>query len=493
MIGIVIVLSLVGSSRFTCAQEEDSTPYAVGREEARSMVLDIPAPEWGKEHQIRVFGDPPGARVLFAAFANEIRAEFRKLVYRFRLEEKIDRDSWKTPIRIEIYGDPTDIFLQEDKRLEVEIRMDNRLQIKVSARMHDRFDDHDFRLEILKTLILDQMLAPYSQHPSAVEGQELEAPEWLVHGFDRLIEHRQGGRPSAFFEGVLKSGQMLKPEELFSLADASTLDPVNFAIFRTSAAAMVEALLDQPKGDLALRSLLMELASVGSESTMPLLRKHFPAFREMEQGLEKWWVLQIATLGQQQGYEYLNREETEAALSEALTFRFDAVDSPDDVKEQKKKGFAGLFQRKSAPNEKREAFAGMIDQYDSFLDRADAEEKLVNCFNQIQGLKRSGFPLYRPVFHRYELVIERLAKGETEGIDVELADLDRLRRQIRETLIRAEDYLNYYEATRSPERSRAFDDYLKMRRSLRSDELPQRTDRISRQLDSVEAELEKGR
>jgi hypothetical protein len=51
------------------------------------------------------------------------------------------------------------------------------------------------------------------------------------------------------------------------------------------------------------------------------------------------------------------------------------------------------------------------------------------------------------------------------------------------------DYLNFFEATRAPKRSEAFDDYSKMRRALEEKPLPRRNDRITRYLDYLELEF----
>ena len=456
---------------------------------SRSSVTDLPEAEWGEDRQIRVFAENPLARVMFDSFANELRDDFREEVLRYRPESKIDRDSWAIPIAVELWGDTVDVFLGDDVRTAIEIRPDNRLRINVSVKLHDGFEEKSVRIELLRSLILDHILAPYASHPEVIENRAMIAPEWMVHGFDQLIEHKRGGRPSAFYEGVVKSGQMLKPDTLFSLTDPEELDPVSYTIFRTSAAAMVGALLDQPNGDLGLRNLLADLGAAGQSAMAPLLRQHFPAFREIEQGLEKWWVLQIATLGQHQSFEFMSREKTEQWLSEALMVRFEAEETEDVEESKAKGGLFKLFRKAPTAPELVGAFEGSIDQYSEFIGRPGTEERLIQCLRQLQVLKRSGFPLYRPLFDRYEIVIERLGRRKFDGADSELAALAEMRGQIRNTLIQAEDYLNYFEATQAPRRSEAFDDYLKLRKELESNPMPRRHDRISQYLDALELEF----
>ena len=461
---------------------------SAGQQTARSSVDDVRrAAEWGESYQIRAFGQNPQARVMFSTFANDIRDSFRSSVYRIRPNGPIVRGGWAIPIAIELWGDARDVYIGEDVINSLELRADNRIVAKISVRMHDEFTERRFRLAVIRALLVDLMLAPYVKDPSFLEGKDLEVPEWLVHGFDLYIEHRDGGRPSAYFEGILKSGQMLKPEELFDVTDPDSLDPVSYTIFRSSAGAMVAALIDQPEGDHALRTLLGDLPGTGRRAMAPLLRQHFPAFREMDEGMEKWWALQVASFGQQQSFEFMEWDETEHWLNEALRVRWEPQEAP--AAEKSKSGFFNKFKKKPEQAAADPGWEGSLENYAEFMKRDGAVEKLDRCYIQLQALKRTGFPLYRPVFDRYCAVIEKIASKKIEGVDAELADLQELRGKIRNTLVQTSDYLNFFEATRAPERSKAFDEYSKMRRELEEKPSPRRNDRITRYLDYLEPEF----
>jgi len=485
---IVMFVSLAGAL-LGSAQKDPTSGTTAGEQTARSSVDDVrPAAEWGESYQIRAFGQNPRARVMFSTFANDIRESFRNSVYRIRPNGPIVRGGWTIPIAIELWGDPRDIHIGDDVISSMELRADNRVVAKISVRMHDEFSERPFRLAVIRALLVDLMLVPYGKDPSVLEGRDLVVPEWLVHGFDLYIEHREGGRPSAYFEGLLKSGQLLKPEDLFDVRDPDSLDPVNYTVFRSSAGAMVAALLDQPEGDQALRTLLGDLPGTGQRAMAPLLRQHFPAFRELDEGMDKWWALQIASFGQQQSFEFMGWDETEHWLNEALRIRWEPQETT--APQEQKKGFLSRFKKKSEEQPQADpGWEGSLEQYAEFLKRDGAVEKLDRCYIQLQALKRTGFPLYRPVIDRYCLVIERLANKKTDGIDAELADLQELRAKIRNTLVQTSDYLNFFEATRAPERSKAFDEYSKMRRELEEKPLPRRNDRITRYLDYLEPEF----
>ena len=470
--------------------EKPSGAPTIGQAESRTSVEEIAARDWGEDFQIKVTGGQPLTRAMFSANINDLREDFRWLLFKLNIDSPKDRSVWSVPIQVELFGDFVDVYKGDYLRTNVQLRPDSRFIIKMEAKLHDGFQEVDFRLELLRALLIEQIIAPFVPAPDAFTLNEVKVPDWLLHGFDQLISHRRGGSPSAFYKGFLASGQMLKPGEIFAVEGADKLDPVNYAIFRASSAAMVEALLDQPDGDAGLRSLLGDLGRSNPVSFDVLLREHFPAFREMDQGLDKWWALEVASLGQQQGFEFLGREETERFLTDALTVSFDAVATATPAAEPPKRGLFDFKKAKNdAPASSSEAFTGTIDQYALYLGRAGAKEQLTASFDRLQKLKRIGFPLYRPVFTAYESVIVKLAKGETRDIDVELKSIEEMRTKIRETLVRTEDYLNYFEATRAPQRSKAFDDYMEMRKSLEAKDPPKRNDRITRYLDALEIEF----
>jgi len=491
----------------------EAAPTKAGAAETRSSVGDVPDSRWGDDSQVRVVGGEPYTRVKFSVYVNEFREDFRWLLFRLRPEFPGARTAWSIPVEIELWGSMGDVHRGEDLLTRIRVGPDNRFLIRLVVKLHDSFREEEFRLELLRALLIEQILAPYAGDPGTFPLEKVEPPPWLLQGFDQLIEHRRLGNPSAFYRGFLASGQMLKPAEIFAVEETDSYDPVRLAIFRASASAMVESLLDQPDGDEGLRGLLGDLGRPEPVPTEVLLRQHFPAFRELEGGLDKWWALEVAALGQQQGFEFLDREETERLLTEALTVRFEGGSgSPADVRgpdefasdavleatgsgespAPPKRGFFDFLKPKKkepAPEKPVETFVGTVDQFALFLDRRGAKEQLAAAFDRIQVLKRVGFPLYRPVFSAYEVAIARLIKGEVKDLPAEFEAAAKMRSKVGETIERTEDYLNFFEATRAPRRSSAFDDYLRLRKALDEKPRPRRNDRISRYLDSVEWEF----
>ena len=160
------------------------------------------------------------------------------------------------------------------------------------------------------------------------------------------------------------------------------------------------------------------------------------------------------------------------------------------VAEPVKRGLLDFLKVKPAASpESLEAFTGSVDQYELYLNRPGTKEQFVGVFERLQSLKRIGFPLYRPVIAAYERAILRLAKGDMKELAAEFAAIAEMRKKIDETLLKTNDYLNHFEATRTPRRSGAFDDYLKMRRAFDERPRPKRNDPITRHLDALEWEF----
>ncbi len=469
------------------SQETPTNPAEIdtslGKSDSRVSVSDLREREISENFQISVKGENSMIRSMFSAFARDIRRDFRsKLQLR-----PID---WTIPIHVELYGNPREVYFGEPVRVFSRLYENDRFRITVQVKIHDRFEEKDFTNGLLEALILDQILQSHSKAPAVVANRNVEVPQWLVHGFSQSMEHRKKGSSSAFYAGFLKSNQLLGTEKIFALKDTESLNPVSLAIFRASSAALVETLLDQPGGHLTLRKVLGDLAVRDNPNLDALLRQHFPNFREMESGVEKWWALQLATLAQQQSFEYFSPEETEARLDRALQISFEEK-AQQEAKEERKGIFGKLKLKVGRKNESEglPSFEGTLEQYPEFGSRKDLREGLLQNYNELQTLLAYGFPLYRPLITRYIAAFEKIASGKTKDLAIELRELQELRTKIRDTMVRTRDFMNYYEATAAPQKSEAFDNYMKLRRSIENAPPPRRNDRITEYLDDLEIEF----
>lgn len=485
--GLLWLGAAAGAFGQEAAPEGTPAPQA-GLGESRTRVEELPAHDWGQDYQVKVGGGDPLTRTRFRIFVGDLREDFRRLLYKLRPTAPRERERWTVPIRVQLWGTFQDIHRGRDVLIAVEQRMDGRFVVAVEVRLHDRFDEEKFRRELVRALLIEQIVAPYDGNPTGLGVEAVEPPAWLVEGFDRLVVHRRGGSPSAYYRGFLEKGQLLRPAETIGVEDAAALDPVRREIFRASASALVEALLDQPEGDESLRGLLGDLGSGADRATEALLRQHFPGFRETEQGLEKWWALEMASLAQRHSFEFLDREETERLLDEALVLRLEGPNAAAPARE-KRSLLDRLRSKPPSPNAAPEPFEGRLEEFEAYLRHPGAKEEISAVHDRLQALKRVAFPLYRPVFAGYERAIVRLSKGDTKGLAEDFASIAEMRTKIRETLVRTEDHLNHFEATRAPSRSESFDGYFRLRRDLEHRPPPPRSDPISRHLDGLEREF----
>lgn len=486
--GLFAICSLATFAACPAFSQEDTDPgdgfTTLGGSDSRVSVSDLIEREISEDFQLVVEGEDSLARSMFSAFSRDIRREFRnKLQLR-------DTD-WTIPIHVQLSGSSREVVSGRYLATEVALFASNRFSITLHVKLHDRFEEEEYVNELLRVLLLDQILQPHTKDPGTIADREITVPAWLTHGFSQSIAHKRIGSPSSYYAGFLKSEQMLGTDQIFSVENPDDLNPVSLAIFRASSSALVETLLDQPGGHLTLRKVLADLAIQDSPNMDALLLQHFPGFRELENGVEKWWALQLATLAQQQSFEFLNPEETEARLNRALTVIFEekspnAVENPN----QKKSLLERLNLKGNRNQEDSPApFNGNLNQFESFLDRKDLREGLLRNHNELQTLLAYGFPLYRTVLARYLDILERIADRKTNGVPEELMELEALRTKIRETMIRTRDYLNYYEATAAPEKSEAFENYMRLRRELENAPPPHRNDPVSNYLDDLELEF----
>ena len=443
------------------------------------------------EQQIRVLSKHPIIKTQFGFYATNLRTQFRHMLGLY------DDDAWNIPLTIALFGTGLDVYSGDDVRVEAFIDEADQFAIRCYVRVHDRFSEEKFRLDLIRVLLLEQMLDSFSAEPGAFQESHIHPPDWLVHGFDRSLKHRELGRPSYFYSGLLSSGrsQWMKINEVVEPNRSQGLNALSLELFRASAAVLTGALCEQRGGGESMRGLLGDLAKKRGVSTETLIRKHFPALRETDQGIEKWWALQLASLAQQQGFEYFTPQETEGHLSDALEVIFEARDTPSVTARkvnqkgpgllERLKSRAGKGKKESAPKNEPE-FRGSIEDFEQFIHRPEARQVLAHRQAMLLALKVKAFPLYHDVIERYAVICGKLAKGDTKKVAAELAAAKTMRQQISMALDKTRDYLNYYEATRSPQRSAAFDSYLKFKEQTKKNTLPSRSDRISNYLDKVE-------
>lgn len=127
-----------------------------------------------------------------------------------------------------------------------------------------------------------------------------------------------------------------------------------------------------------------------------------------------------------------------------------------------------------------------IEDYAVVLAHPDKDRLLNNARLALQDLQVRGNVLFRDLAKAYLLVLDDLAAGKTKGLDARLTELRRQAVAILAKAAAVQDHLDWYEATQLERPSDLFDDYLTLPERL-EEELPARSDPVSRLLDEAEA------
>jgi hypothetical protein len=232
------------------------------------------------------------------------------------------------------------------------------------------------------------------------------------------------------------------------------------AAFRVSSGALVLALIEQPDGRAAFRSLLGEVAVFDGEMPL-LLRRHFPDLNLSEQSLAKWWALQMANMSEPALTEALSVAETEAALAAALRLHVPGED--------------GLVTTVALD---QAALPGELPEAARVAAVRPAQDALVR-------LSYRCFPSFRPLLASYQEILQQLAEGTADDLSGRLGELAAMRARMVARAADGCDYLDWFEITRARGTSGEFADYLRLKDDLRR-ERRHGNDPVSRYLDRMQ-------
>ena len=124
------------------------------------------------------------------------------------------------------------------------------------------------------------------------------------------------------------------------------------------------------------------------------------------------------------------------------------------------------------------------------MKRSDAKKILTATAGSIAALTNRAHPLFRPLIKEYSDLVFDIANHKTKDADARLKELRAHRDQVLAQAKAARDYLDWFEASVSNEYSGLFDDYLRLPKTI-DQEIPRRTDAISKALDEVEKQTGK--
>ncbi len=169
---------------------------------------------------------------------------------------------------------------------------------------------------------------------------------------------------------------------------------------------------------------------------------------------------------------------------------------PAEAKPEPKPAVAARPKAAAAPkpqaskNETAVAASIPIEDYAAILKRKDFSKIMERNVNALGALQNRAAILFRPIVSDYMAAMEDIHEGKTKGMDARLRSLRVRTQEAMEKTDAVRDLLDLHEANGAPAMSGVFTDYLKLPETIQN-ELPQRTDPISKYLDALDKEFTK--
>jgi hypothetical protein len=316
----------------------------------------------------------------------------------------------------------------------------------------------EVRRELLRAILLEMIYRRETNLPAGAA--YVSPPDWLLDG----IPMQRPGLDEARLIGVLgapvTARKILPLKEILRLQKLSGLDGPGRSLYEAYSFALVELLTHTHDERVCLSHFIANIPSA-SNDPMANLGRHFPELSDADRA-ERAWRLQITRLATIQPFQLLGTEETEQKLEELLALRISGAGS----------------ERKYH-----------LDEFPKFMRNASSKLALLQCARDLSILATRANPIYRPLIQEYARITTLLARGKTNGIAERVARLSASRKSNVTTMRKIDDYMNWFEATKSPRLSGAFAGYMKAADSAPQPE-ERRRDAISVYLDVLEAQFQ---
>ena len=131
-----------------------------------------------------------------------------------------------------------------------------------------------------------------------------------------------------------------------------------------------------------------------------------------------------------------------------------------------------------------------IENFEAVLKRPDRQEIFKRCITALSVLQQRSAVLLRPIIGQYLIIVTELSEGKNRDAAKRLGELRKQLNQTAEQSRAIRDLLDVHEANSSPAMSGTFEDYLRLPQTIEQ-ELPPRSDAISRYLDALDREFSK--
>jgi hypothetical protein len=366
------------------------------------------------------------------------------------------RDQWKTPVVLNLQFPQANLpeiplaaryFSQTGSGLKLQLDLTIGADVDVLV----------IQREILRALLLEMM---YRRHPDLPAGTVyVQPPEWLVEGV-LVAAPGQDRAPLVEALAPLLTSNKVTPLPEFLRQNPALLDSPAQLLYRAYAFALLQFLIDEPAGPSHLAAFIDDLCRASNDPFSDL-KAHFPVLASSAD-IDALWKSKVATLGAARDYELLTFAETERRLKGLLEIRVPAM-----VSSAKTVRLEQLLSKKISTTQAGE---------------------LRRVSRSLMQLATTANPVIRPIVTEYQQIVELMVDHRTKGLGPRLTRLNSTSAHLSARMSNIDDYMNWFEATKSSTTSGAFSRYLKAAKRSTDPEI-RRHDSLSVYLDALEGQF----
>ncbi len=360
-------------------------------------------------------------------------------------------DQWKIPIVVN--AQPPQANLPELPAAALNLGQTGfGLKLQLDLTIGADLDAPAIERQLLRTILVEMMYRRQQDLPPGAA--YVQPPKWLVEG---ILAWDSQLAPTEFGSPLRNSVSARKVVSLqnFLHQQPALLDSPSREVYRSYSYALVSLL----KNGKELAKFIADLPEAPADTFSDLIG-HFKILGGSIENAERVWNTSVAQLAISNGYESFTVSETERRLETLLHFQFPKSKEPEKFWELK--------------------------DYAKFIRLPEHAAVLYALSENLMVLGVRANPVCRPIILEYQRIASTLARGKTSGIGRRLTRLGNTRETLISRVQEIDDYMNWFEATQSSERSGTFIEYLKADEKTAA---THRRDAISVYLDSLENQM----
>lgn len=399
--------------------------------------------------QFIVYGTDVRVRGVICDLAEKAKSDLLRLIDQ--------RDQWTTPIVINAHFPQANLPEIPSAALNFS-QTGFGLKLQLDLTIASDVSGPEVRRGLLRTIVLELMYRRHSDVPAGTAYSP--PPDWLVDGIPAQPSDFEQSPVTDLLAAPVAAGKILPLEEFLHQRPA-LLEASGRPLYRAYSFALVELLVHAPDGPHRVAKFIGDFAAA---STDPLadLRTHFPELFGADGNAERAWTTQVARLSVPRPYQLLGAAETERMLEAILHFKIPGS------------GSDKMFQ---------------LTEFADFPRNPKTRFVFDAVTHDLNTLATRANPIYRPIILEYAKITARIAGDKRNGIAARLQQLAALRQTVAKQMRGIDDYMNWFEATKSRDPSGAFTNYFRAAEAAARPEQSRR-DAISVYLDVLESQFQ---